>query len=253
MPIMKMVRRIRRWTSPVSMTLAGETWRTYIPIAISLASILPFSLAGTGLWASISAYLTTFAAVYLGLTWAAMTRANPERLTRWAGEVSAARARPLSRRLLSSFSFGEGGLASIVGVSLTALILALSLLIAARQGSELGRAQGSEEGGVLLVLSALAIIIYWAMLHSSYALYYAYLYYRSSGDRPVEFSFPGSEEPDALDFAYFAFAVGTSLAVSDVKATSRGARRVVLGHQVLAFFYNTAVLALVFNLVLGGF
>ena len=87
-------------------------------------------------------------------------------------------------------------------------------------------------------------------LHTSYALHYAYLYYRSKGSAGG-LAFPGEQSPDQLDFAYFAFTIGTSFAVSDVDVTDRAIRRAVLGHQILSFFFNTSILALVVNLVIG--
>ncbi len=65
-------------------------------------------------------------------------------------------------------------------------------------------------------------------------------------------SFPGRGEPAAPDFAYFAFAVGTTFATSDVSVSSAKVRLAVLVHGVLAFFYNTTILALVVNLVIGS-
>jgi uncharacterized membrane protein len=53
------------------------------------------------------------------------------------------------------------------------------------------------------------------------------------------------------DFAYFAFTVGTSFAVSDVDVTDDTMRRAVLGHQILSFFYNTSILATVITLATG--
>jgi len=61
-------------------------------------------------------------------------------------------------------------------------------------------------------------------------------------------TFPSDQSPNQLDFAYFAFTIATSFAVSDVDVTDRTIRRAVLGHQILSFFYNTSILALVINL-----
>ena len=58
---------------------------------------------------------------------------------------------------------------------------------------------------------------------------------------------------DLLDFAYFAFTLGMCFQTSDVCVTSRHIRRAVLAHALLSFLYNTIVLALAFNLVLGVF
>ena len=59
---------------------------------------------------------------------------------------------------------------------------------------------------------------------------------------------PGSDPPDAHDFAYFAFTIGMCFQVSDVMITSRIIRRAVLLHGVISFAYNTAILAMALNL-----
>ncbi|WP_410636312.1 DUF1345 domain-containing protein [Amycolatopsis sp. cmx-4-83] len=41
--------------------------------------------------------------------------------------------------------------------------------------------------------------------------------------------FPATERPNLLDFAYFAFTVGTSFATSDVEVQTRPIRRVITG------------------------
>jgi uncharacterized membrane protein len=85
-------------------------------------------------------------------------------------------------------------------------------------------------------------------LHTSYSLYYASRYYRSEKSYGG-LAFPGEENPRQLDFAYFAFTIGTSFAVSDLAVTDSKMRRGVLGHQILSFFYNTAILTLSINFV----
>jgi len=96
----------------------------------------------------------------------------------------------------------------------------------------------------------LGVVAAWGVLHTSYALYYASRYYRSE-EFSGGLSFPGEQNPRQLDFAYFAFTIGTSFAVSDVEVTDSTMRRSVLGHQILSFFYNTAILALAINLVVS--
>jgi uncharacterized membrane protein len=88
------------------------------------------------------------------------------------------------------------------------------------------------------------------VLHASYALHYAYLYYRSE-ESPGGLAFPGEQSPKQRDFAYFAFTVGTSFAVSDVDVTDEAMRQAVLGHHVLSFFYNTSILAKVVTMATG--
>ncbi len=120
-------------------------------------------------------------------------------------------------------------------MSLFGLVAAIGLLPGTRR-----------EAPELLALYALGVVIAWLVLHTSYALLYAYLYYRRD-EGGLEF--PGTDAPDKLDFAYFAFTVGTTFATSDVNVTRRSVRRAVLGHTVISFAYNTVILALVINLV----
>ena len=129
----------------------------------------------------------------------------------------------------------------IVLISVVGMALAISLVPDLRD-------LGSMQGATLAFMAALGVISAWGVLHTSYALHYAYLYYRSE-ESPGGLDFPGEQSPDQLDFAYFAFTIGTSFAVSDVDVTDRAIRRAVLGHQILSFFYNTTILALAINLI----
>lgn len=191
-------------------------------------------------------FADAFYLVFLLLTWAAMVRSSPSDIRRWAvvQDVPGSRLRRILLVLASSRLFsGWAGLFTIVSVSFVGLVLGLSLVFQAREGYE--------ASGPQTTLYVLGVVLAWALLHTSYALYHAHLYYRDER-KPGGLRFPGTEDPDPLDFAYFAFAVGTTFAVSDVEVTSRAARRATLVHGILSFFYNTAILALVLNLVLTG-
>lgn len=165
-----------------------------------------------------------FALTYLALTWLFMLRTRP-------GDIRA-RAQAIEKHpswwkwLFSS----EGSLILVVIVSFLALAAALNLLPETRRVAP----------GGFLALNALAVLIAWLLLHTGYALYYAYLYYRQeAGEGGL--TFPGEANPDYPDFAYFAFTVGVSFATSDVEVTNRAVRRTVLGHSILSFVYNTAI------------
>jgi uncharacterized membrane protein len=56
-----------------------------------------------------------------------------------------------------------------------------------------------------------------------------------------------------VDFAYFAFTLGMTFQTSDVTISSRVVRRWVLGHAVLAFVFNTVILAMAVGLLGGDF
>jgi uncharacterized membrane protein len=100
-------------------------------------------------------------------------------------------------------------------------------------------------------LGLTAIIAAWTLLHTAFTLHYARLYY---GDPEMTNSleFRGGQ-PDDADFAYFSFGIGMTFQIPDVDVTTREMRRVVLFHQLISFAYNTAILALVVNLLAGLF
>lgn len=128
----------------------------------------------------------------------------------------------------------------IISASVLGLGLALTLL---PQSGSLGAQP------LRTLLCVAGVLLAWALLHTSYAMYYAHLYYRNPS-KAGGMVFPAEEEPEALDFAYFAFTIGTAFATSDVAVSSGEVRRTVLSHSVLAFFYNTVILALVINLII---
>jgi len=104
---------------------------------------------------------------------------------------------------------------------------------------------------ILVALCLTAVASAWALTHTAYTLRYAHLYYRDDEEGEGGLDFPGKLDPTGLDFAYFAFTLGMCFQTSDVAVTSRNIRRAVLAHALLSFLYNTVVLALAFNLVLG--
>jgi hypothetical protein len=103
------------------------------------------------------------------------------------------------------------------------------------------------QGLLEAALNTLGVVTAWGVLHTSYSLYYASRYYQSE-ESSGGLDFPGEQNLRLLDFAYFAFTIGTSFAVSDVEVTDSKMRRSVLGHQIIAFFYNAAILSLTINL-----
>jgi len=104
--------------------------------------------------------------------------------------------------------------------------------------------------GELVVLCLLAVATAWFLCHTTYTMRYAHLYYRDDGDLGG-LGFPGTEMPCLLDFAYYAFTIGMCFQVSDVTVTQHRMRQATLGHALLSFAFNTAVLALALNLLFG--
>ena len=100
-----------------------------------------------------------------------------------------------------------------------------------------------------LVITGLTVASSWCFMHLMFALHYAHEYYLSQRrGQPPGLLFPGQDEPDYADFAYFSAVIGTSGQTADVSLTTRAMRRTGLVHCVLAYFYNTTVLALTINI-----
>ncbi|PKR88252.1 DUF1345 domain-containing protein [Pleomorphomonas diazotrophica] len=94
-------------------------------------------------------------------------------------------------------------------------------------------------------IAALTILMSWLFVHTIMALHYAHDYYLREGPGLI---FPDRiEAPDYWDFAYFAFTIGVAAQTADVAIASPRIRRVALAHSVLAFVFNTAILALAIN------
>jgi uncharacterized membrane protein len=106
---------------------------------------------------------------------------------------------------------------------------------------------------LFVALCILAVASAWVLTHTAYALRYAHLYYRDDEEGVGGLSLPGDAAPAYLDFAYFAFTIGMCFQVSDISVSSPQIRRAVLGHSVLSFLYNTAILATAINLAVGTF
>lgn len=110
------------------------------------------------------------------------------------------------------------------------------------------RAMSVREVVLVDALALLAVVVAWALTHTYYALHYARLYYQDGADGGG-LAFPGQTPPAYMDFIYFALAIGTSFAGSDVTVTSPEVRRTVVGHVLLSFAYNTAILALALGII----
>ena len=127
--------------------------------------------------------------------------------------------------------------------------VAFSTVVLVALGTEL---QAGKTGGLLaIVVAAASIVLSWAFLNTLFALHYAHGYYGDYGEPHKGLDFPGEEEPDYWDFAYFAVVIGMTFQVSDVQVTSRYLRRMVLIHGVIAFFFNVFIIAVSVNILAG--
>ncbi|MFT3876624.1 MAG: DUF1345 domain-containing protein [Propioniciclava sp.] len=95
-----------------------------------------------------------------------------------------------------------------------------------------------------LGVSVLMVIAAWLSVTIAYAVRYARIGAES-------LAFPG-DPPDTLaDYLCLAFAAQAAFGTADVEVRTTEARRVVTGHVLLAFAFNSVILATVVSLLLG--
>lgn len=144
----------------------------------------------------------------------------------------------------------EGRWAVLVLVSLAVLasLVAIALQLGAARSLE-GALRGWHMG-----LAGLTVVTSWCFMQVMFALHYAHEFHTTpahGGPEAGGMEFPGTPSPDYLDFVYAAAIIGTSAQTADVTFTSSAMRLTALVHCVLAFFFNTTVLALAINIAAG--
>lgn len=103
-----------------------------------------------------------------------------------------------------------------------------------------------------IALAIITILSSWAFTQMMFALHYAHSFYSAlDAKQDGGLLFPSQPTPDYIDFLYFACIIGTSAQTADVSFTTRAMRKIGLIHSVLAFFFNTSLLALMINMASG--
>ncbi|HEX3699985.1 MAG TPA: DUF1345 domain-containing protein [Phenylobacterium sp.] len=144
------------------------------------------------------------------------------------------------------------------GLILTLVLVAAAASVAAI-AAELSLAKTAHGifrvGHVALAFGTVAAS--WMMVQMVFALHYAHEYYDENpacdGHDMKGLEFPGGELPDYWDFWYFAIVIGVACATADVDFTSRELRRIGTVHSLVAFAFNTMIVALTINLLAGLF
>jgi uncharacterized membrane protein len=107
----------------------------------------------------------------------------------------------------------------------------------------------SHEQSLLLgvIITGLTVALSWAFTHTVFTLHYAHVYYRPDEDGPGGLAFPGHRAPDYRDFLYYSFVIGCAAQTGDVATVSHAMRQLTMMHGIVAFTFNTAILALTIN------
>ena len=100
-----------------------------------------------------------------------------------------------------------------------------------------------------IALAGITVVSSWAFIQVMFCLHYAHDYYAAlARGLPPGLQFPGDDQPTYGDFFYFAAVIGTSGQTADVSFVSKPMRRIGSIHCILAYAFNTMVLALLINI-----
>ena len=108
--------------------------------------------------------------------------------------------------------------------------------------------------GAHIALAGATVLSSWAFIQMMFALHYAHDYYAAvCHGRTAGLRFPEDPNPDYGDFFYFSAIIGTSGQTADVAFASKPMRRIGTLHCVLAYLFNTTVLAMLINIAASLF
>lgn len=175
-------------------------------------------------WFSLLVGWDVLAVTYMAWTWSVLWPFGPEQTASHAEHEEPGRQAVFTLILV-------GALVSLVGVGLL-----------------LAKADAGKEG--VAAIAVASVVISWLAVHTLYALTYARVYF---GEKPVGgIDFNTDDPPRYSDFAYVAYTVGMSFAISDTNLTSSRMRATALKHGLLSYVFGSVIVASVVNLIAGG-
>lgn len=199
-----------------------------LAVGVTTAALLPPSWIDHALTRGLIGW-NVGALLYLVLAFAMMARSSSAKM-HWRAQLE---------------DEGRYTILAVVSVVTVAVLVAIAAQLALAR----------EAHGALklahVALCGLTIITAWLFTQTMFALHYAHEFLVRRANESPAFEFPGTDAPDYFDFMYVACIIGTSGQTADVTFSSRRSRRVGLMHCVLAFFFNTTLLALTINVAAG--
>jgi uncharacterized membrane protein len=196
-------------------------------IGLSILFLLPRTIAGPT--RALAAW-DVGAGLYLALAWTMMARSSVEKM-RWRAKRQ------------------DDGALAVLTLTVIASVASLAAIVLELIGI---KDQTSAVQTLHIALAMGTILCSWCLVHTAFALHYAHEFYADE-KAPARscLEFPGTQQPDYLDFLYFSFVIGTTSQTADVNIASSQMRRFALVHGVIAFFFNTTLLALTINIAAG--
>jgi uncharacterized membrane protein len=210
----------------VSLPKAGSRhWNFYLAVGAGIIASIVTLLLAPDLFPAAAASISSL--TYLVLTARDMPKLTPDYLREHAGDEDAP---PLVVFVLT--------LGLIVYVTI-ALFLAVN---------------DKSPNALRLSLGVASVILAWLMIHIMWGMHYAWEYYQapdkgSSDQQQGGLEFPGEGDPDGTDFIYFSMVVAMTAQTSDTDVTSRPMRRIITGHSLFSYLFNTVMIAAAVNIV----
>ena len=140
------------------------------------------------------------------------------------------------RRLSALLDEGRWG---VLAVTVMAALASLGAIVA-----ELARVHGTPHAGWTEGLAGATVVLSWFFIHLIFTTHYAHEFWRDGSG----LSFPGNDRPTYSEFLYFSFCIAVASQVSDVSTQSASMRQLVFAHSMVAYLFNTAVIALGVNI-----
>ncbi|MFZ2031693.1 MAG: DUF1345 domain-containing protein [Vitreimonas sp.] len=134
----------------------------------------------------------------------------------------------------------------ILFISLLGFAVSIAAIVAeAGQAAAAHGADKPERVAFVLITVALS----WLFVHTAFANHYAHEFYGQSEDNEARggLIFPGDLDPNFWDFLHFGLVIGVANQTADIQISSKAIRNVVTIHGIIAFVFNTMILALAIN------
>ncbi len=177
-------------------------------------------------WFSLLIWWDVLAVTFMAWTWAVIWPYDPAQTASHAEYEEPGRQTVFALILF-------GALASLVGV-----------------GVLLAKARPDNFGFIAPAVAVASVVISWFAVHTLYALTYAKIYFKEKPVGGIDFN--TEHPPRYSDFAYVAYTVGMSFAISDTNLTSSRMRATALVHGLLSYLFGSVIVASVVNLIASG-
>jgi uncharacterized membrane protein len=208
-------------TAKVSRTYTSAGLRLLTSVVVGLLAALVCMWVGAGRIAVLAAWDITIL-VYGIWVWLAISPMSAAQTK--AHAISENPGRVLADAMLL--------IASVASLGAVAILIA-------KAGTDTGAAKAVD-----ISLGLISVVLSWGIVHVTYLLKYARLYY---GEPEGGIDFNENDPPKYSDFAYVAFTLGMTFQVSDTALQTKEFRSTVLKHCLLAYLFGTVIIATMIN------